>query len=229
MLYSILKAHNIPPRGAGGNRATTNAYIYDVNFFSRQNALSAYWAGFFMADGCLYHHNGNSYMIRVFLAEKDRSHIETFCDALGLGHEAIHSTQPKVGSKQYGITLNYTKFAEHLLPWGIIPNKTYHFAEPQVPLHLLPHYLRGWADGDGCVFISKKTSTFSVAGHPQAMEWYKTALKQLGYPGLISIYTRTDTHAVSLRIGGLRQMKQVAEILKVQDGICLKRKWHPFL
>jgi hypothetical protein len=92
---------------------------------------------------------------------------------------------------------------------------------------LLPHFLRGWIDGDGNVYVKGRGARIVVAsGNKPSMEWFANALRHLGYEGHIGVRpaNKTSDNWV-LYIGGSRQVGDVAKILMTDTEFCMPRKW----
>jgi hypothetical protein len=115
--------------------------------------------------------------------------------------------------------------ADDLLPWGIVPRKTYNFIAPQIPDFLLPSYLRGWADGDGQIYADGRGARFTVAGGFSSTRWYADALKKSGYSGNISFQDRNENSSI-LYVGGVNQTKNIISLLCPEGCFRLERKWN---
>ena len=218
----ILKRFEVPTRDYTGSRSDAmRNWYWDFEFFSRRNPTVAYWAGFSMADGSISKVSKNSYNFCLCIHRDDTDHLKDFCNDIQLPWESVHIR--KTGEAD--VRLNHPDLAEQLEPWGIVPRKTYNFVEPEVSIKLLPHYLRGWADGDGHIYRYGRGARFTVSGNPDAMEWYAEALKFLGFIGHIGFQKRSDNCWV-LGCGGIHNVDHIVELLLVDSEFCLKRKWN---
>ena len=231
---NILRKFNIPIRDYTGPRQSNRKYFWDFEFFGRKNCQSAYWAGFIMADGNISVVGKNSYNLAIALSKQDREHLEEFCHDVGVTPNKIFIQKSKpheikgrtiVSGEACGIHLAHTDLGKQLEVWGIVPRKTYNFIEPQVSLELLPHYLRGWADGDGHIYVGGTGARFTVSGLLTGLEWYADALRRLGFQGHIGFQKRTDSHGV-MYIGGKEKVQKIMELLLVEDNFKLERKWN---
>lgn len=64
------------------------------------------------------------------------------------------------GAKVYRLRYCFPGFNAMLRPHGIIPNKTVHGYWPTtIPSQLIRHYIRGYFDGDGSIYIRKHLHT----------------------------------------------------------------------
>lgn len=206
---------------------------WNFGFFSGRTPTVAYWTGFLMADGGLSKAGVNSWCLALVLQKKDEDHLISFCEDIGLSKEAIYTQVSKphmfgdreiISGEGCGVHITHPDLYEQLKPWGIVPRKTYEYCEPQISDDLLPHYLRGWADGDGQVYSDGTGARFTVSGNPDALRWYETSLRKLGYSGGISFQHRSAVTDI-LYIGGANQVKQVIGLLVKDGDFKLERKW----
>jgi len=222
---NILKRFGAARRPYTGERNSKLKWTWDRDFFDKRNPTVAYWAGFLMADGSLA--SAGKATLALVLQEKDKEHVLSFCRAIDLSEEAIYHIEHG-GCKQttqWGLHLHHKDLQKQLLPWGIVPRKTYVYSEPQVPDDLLPHYLRGWADGDGSIYIRGTGARFTITGNTEAMKWYGNALRKLGYTGNFSAKRKGEYHS-ELYIGGTNQVEHLARLLLTEGSFKLERKWN---
>jgi hypothetical protein len=137
LLKSISEKFNIPHNDLiyelnliNKTRNTKSKYSCDHNFFSRDNELSFYWAGFIAADGCAFK-KGESKTLTISLSEKDIKHLEMFKDHIrfdGVISNSItkHSkNNPKWNdSIKRTISISSSQIFEDLKRFNINPNKT---------------------------------------------------------------------------------------------------------
>lgn len=220
------RRHNVPQRGyPNRNKTTTRKYYWDFDFFGRDSPETAYWAGFIMADGYTGPSSRGSFHLGLSIGIKDRMHLETFCSHLGLTTNQIRERKrqtPYGFSHTCEISVTHPSLGKALERWGIIPKKTTVWIRPQVSIGAMPHFLRGWLDGDGNITVSK-TQAMSICGHPIAMQWIGDALVALGYSGTYSI--RHEKNYAYLSVGGILQMLQVYYLLHGNESPRLDRKW----
>lgn len=222
-VHNILVTRGITPRSYTGERISNKKWEWNHDFFNERTPTTSYWAGFLMADGCLQTHGGHSSLI-VVLHGKDKEHVGCFCDAVGLSRDAMYKRKDKF---HFGVHLNYYGLPEQLKSWGIVPRKTYEYIEPYVDDELLPHYLRGWVDGDGSVYSYGDGARFTVVGNNQAMLWFADALRKLGYDGNIGIHSHSGSSDFSnLYIGGQDNVNKIRKMLLVDENFKLERKWN---
>jgi hypothetical protein len=220
---NILVRFGVPVRKYTGERISNQSWSWDFDFFTRTNPTVAYWAGFLMADGNISN-KGN--IMALVIQGGDIDHIKSFCKDILLDTSAIFKDSKW---NAYGVHLNYKRLGEQLNPWGIVPRKSKNFHTPTVPEYILPHYLRGWIDGDGSVYRYGRSARISVSsGNKESLEWFADSLSRIGYNGHIGIRESGNKRYPGnylLYIGGVNQVSQVANILMVDNYFCMKRKW----
>lgn len=220
----ILKRFGVSIREYTGERLSNQKWIWDFEFFTKENPTTAYWAGFLLADGNI---NEKGNVMALVIQGKDVPHLHKFCDDIGLDKKAVFKDSKW---NAYGIHLNYKGLGTHLSSWGITPKKSKNFTQPEdIPDDLLHHFLRGWIDGDGNVYRYGRSARIRVSsGNKESLEWFAAALRYLGYTGNISIYdVNSNLYPGNyvLYIGGATQVASVCTILDVDNSFCMSRKW----
>lgn len=156
----------------------TRKYKCDLQYFEKiDREDKAYFLGLLYADGCNY---GHLRVTDLKLQEVDRHILVDFARYLKSNYKIKYINRPSRQffkdrnkyyhiKKQYCLTLNSAKICHDLKKLGCHPNKTRTLKFPsnkQVPCRLLSHFIRGFFDGDGCIWQGKiKTQTkFSMTG-----------------------------------------------------------------
>ena len=137
---------------------------YRVNelFFTKWKPEMAYVLGYLYADGNL---EDASYLrgkyVRV--TSTDKSSIVKIKKLLGSQHKIIERVSQIVNfsfqNKQYKSSPSYLlRIGSHALynsltELGLYPNKSLTVKFPKIPAYFLPHFIRGYFDGDGCVYL----------------------------------------------------------------------------
>lgn len=110
------------------------------------NEWAAYWLVFIAADGCVT----GTRRVAIVLAEKDRKHLEKY--AKWMGNKPVKVIDKKFPAVRY--TTDARQIAQDLIDKGIKPLKTAKgFQLQNVPQEVLPHFIRGFFDGDGNVLV----------------------------------------------------------------------------
>ncbi len=242
---NILRAKNIIIR----NDPATFSRVYTLNqsSFNKIDAQNkAYWLGFLYADG-----NNCNGRLAVSLSEIDKEHIEKLKQFLNtnrpLWYRKSNIIKIKYRNKTYvsqpiwGLTVNSQILCQDLEKLGCVPNKSLILkfpTEQQVPDHLIRHFIRGYFDGDGCIYFNLKNSKSKIGRRfigsvyfvsPRVFcEKLKEILKnELNIHSTISNqYTNKITH--SLSIGGRVQIIDFLNWIYKDSTIHLQRKWDKY-
>jgi hypothetical protein len=131
---------------------------WNENFFNKiDTEEKAYWLGFLYADGCV-HDKPNGQKL-ITLVVKDKEVIEKFIKAID-GNFAV-----KKYTDVYGIYLTSKIMFNDLCKLGCVPRKSLILKFPLINPTLISHFIRGYFDGDGTVFIyTRKGKTKSYKG-----------------------------------------------------------------
>jgi len=152
IIHKILKNNNIKfitPSERGRKIKINENFFEEIN-----NEEKAYWLGFIVADGAILRNN----CLRIELSSKDHNHLEKFKNSLQSDHDIKISTKydekySKFKRKYSRIQIKSKKIKNNLFTYGIIQNKSSKTFFPDIRKDLIPHFVRGYYDGDG--WISK--------------------------------------------------------------------------
>ena len=129
--------HSVPP-------------IQGVNhtFMDIDGSEQAWFAGLMASDGCIQ----GSKRFRLVLAENDWELLER-CKSLVAPYNrlCLYGMQPYLVQRIKALTVNSKPLVDALERWGVVPRKTLVYTLPSMEGGLLPSYLRGYIDGDGCI------------------------------------------------------------------------------
>lgn len=128
----------------------------DIHYFDSWSDDMAYILGYIFADGSI---GAQKRSVRFQLNSDDKNAVQFVKEELKVRGGLHHS--PGNGSTRESIyvDLNSVIIVQRLIELGVHPRKTFRNDPfPNVPDKYLPHFIRGYFDGDGCVSISKKNS-----------------------------------------------------------------------
>ncbi len=111
----------------------------------------AYVLGYLYADGSVHTSSRGSYFAVTSI---DRSSIETIRKLLSSQH-SIYEYDP-VGitrKKRYCLRIGNKYAYDRLIALGMFPSKSLTLRLPKIPSPYLRSFLRGYFDGDGCVYL----------------------------------------------------------------------------
>lgn len=186
-------------------------YYYDV-FENIDTEEKAYWLGFLSADGSI--HND---IIELNLKESDSGHVEKFAKFISPDLQGHFKPQ----TNSYRVSVCSKKISNDLYELGVTPNKslTLKFCD-KVPKELLHHYIRGYIDGDGTIFIRKDgQAVFEVLGTQDFVDHIEESLELH--------HNKNGQHgqAKSIRYSGNKQVKSILDKVYKNATIYLERKY----
>ncbi len=140
-ITSLLNRHGIFIRNRSDAKRT-NQIKEDV--FDTITEESAYWIGFILADGNVYHPKKRSKQLNIGLAAKDWEHLEKFKKFVGSNKRLYYNNG--------GVFISFysNRIVEKLAEYGIVPRKS-KIAKVPEQLKDNRHFWRGMVDGDGWV------------------------------------------------------------------------------
>lgn len=157
-------------------------HTYNENYFETIDSENkAYFLGFIFADGSINirpRKNTVEKSFKINLSEVDKHILEFFKQELGHsanlgfipGKEFISPENKKtyIRQNQFVLFISSTVFVDHLLNLGLGKRKTYEeLSIPNILDKYMPHFIRGYFDGDGCssgnyIHFTSKTQNFLV-------------------------------------------------------------------
>jgi len=144
-------------------RGGHNRYGRDLSFFKQWSDRMAYVLGFFYADGDMVDAVSSRTQYIKFCSV-DREIIEKIKAAMGAEH-LIYKIPPRTQEYRNGtynsresfiLRIGSREMFNDLTCFGLIPRKSKNISFPKVPEQYLDHFIRGYFDGDGCVYLRKE-------------------------------------------------------------------------
>ncbi len=179
-IRNVLINNNITIRGRGvqvnkANYNTNRKRFFNENYFEIiDSEHKAYWLGFMYADGNVYvrkSRNGNTKgaSIEITLKREDEYQLYNFIDCIEGKNLEVKKREVLLNGNIYfasRVVLGSIKMARDLIDKGCMPNKSLILQFPRcLTSGLLPHFIRGYIDGDGCIAfgVYDKSSSFHVS------------------------------------------------------------------
>ena len=233
----LLRRRNIPIRS---NKQNSRKYSHNEDYFKViDSEEKAYWLGFIMADGYITSKSKQeSQRFGITLSLKDINHLEKF-------KKCIQATNPiktyQASESNYNSNTLYSrilitsqKTVDDLKDKGVVENKTNILkfpTEEQVPKELIPHFIRGYLDGDGCISISNRKKrkkieySIKILGTECFLNGIKNFIELKTSIKISQYYTRKVGQTVkALEFSGNRQVKYFLDLLYQNATIYLDRK-----
>jgi hypothetical protein len=200
------------------------------NIFNQWDDESSYILGLIWADGNIYQQKGKNAILDITL--KDKGIIEKINNKFEHNCKVYNYT-PKVGNTIYSTKTRDKEIIKTLRQEGLCCQKTYDLNWPTtMPMKFNHSFIRGFFDGDGCVFINR------VNGY-KYLHCSFTSIKTNFFNRLYDIlnnlefnprwYNDKRTNAYQIRIYSKQQVKNFAEYIYKEEKICLTRKKKIFL
>ena len=203
----------------------TRKYAVDEDFFAQLDTIEkAYWLGFLAADGCVHTgRKGNPEKVVVTLQAQDLGQLEALRDVL----HSTYEIRPTKRQKGFKLQIASVKLCRDLVAQGVPPCKSLTLRFPQLPDALLPHFIRGYFDGDGCFYIDKRYNQAEVQfeGNPTFLWAMESVLrKACKLKKRNKLHGKATAQSKALRYGGNRQVSRIVDFLGTEHYYGMARK-----
>lgn len=202
------------------------------------NEIDAYLLGFFYADGFVTSKvNGKYYIFGITLSGKDGEFLDKLADIL-LGVE-VKMGSVSVKDKSYktaSLVKCDVKFVSDVIKLGIIPNKIYSNDSSiinNIPNDLVHHFIRGFFDGDGCIYKTEKSdkrNTYAVgfvSCNVKLLEKISEIISDICSIKMNKVFWEKGKYG-RLRYKGNNQLIKIRDFMYRDASLYLKRKKEPF-
>lgn len=230
----ILNKMNIQIRNPS---ETKRKYQLNENYFdSIDSEEKAYFLGFLYADGS---NMTEKFVVKLSLQEKDKYILEKFSSLIYINKKELTYVKPKIiltkyiSSPQYIFKICNKHISKQLNKLGVFKAKTFILkfpTEDQVPSHLIHHFIRGYFDGDGSIFISKKNNRirqFTICGnHNFLLSLQEILIKECQ---LTKTKLSCNNNIYILVYNGINQTERIKNFLYQNATVYLERKYNKFL
>jgi len=219
----------------GNKNSGKRKYYINKYFFKTWSSEMAYILGFTCADGNVYRGT-----LAWDLTNKHLSNLKLLQDF----NTAMESNYPiDKRKKSYRLRISENCLLEDIKKLGIIPNKKKILDFPNVPKKYLPHFIRGFLEGDGWIVTrirengGKEICVGFSNGSLKFMTGLVKSLKNMGLKkfnlrkrnklmknGKLAIYYQMEFYSNNAH----QILTYIYESLKEND-ICLDRKYKKFI
>ena len=236
-IKQILIDNGIKTRSQRESRKT---YEYNESYFSLiDTEEKAYWLGFVYADGFITKKTNGSPVFGLTLGEIEPLEKLNKCmnsnKAIG---KYLHTTSYSAGrSYEYKLAFCSPQLVADLEKWGVVENKTFKLKFPNfLDEKLIPHFVRGYFDGDGSVFLhivkskDKNKEYLSLGTQFCGTYSFLTELaKYIDAETCIFRDNRKDTDCWRIQFqSNLKSLKLYHYMYKNCGDLCLSRKREKF-
>lgn len=230
-IYDVLEKHNIQRVKAGNiNRKSK---LNHLSFDKMDSEEKCYWAGFILADGCVYTSDKYRNSLTIGLSVKDIGHIIKFRDFIGTDNKIYEKETVgySTGKVLCSISISSPKILSDLKEIGIEDKKTFNsnIGISLVKESLHRHFWRGVVDGDGFISISKfkNREQFSIGlvGNLDTISKFKEFID-----GKIKTKAKIRKHCSIFQIAFRSKVGiEVAKLLYENCNVFLDRKYYKFI
>lgn len=226
-ISQVIRSSGIPIRN---NSEKSTMYKVNHNAFEIIDTQEkAYWLGFIYADGYVSINNGQ-HIFGMALAIKDRIVLERLKTFLKSDHKIKTYASSGFSNSEY-VRLNITsnKIVTDLIKHGVLEKKTNILMPPYIARDLIPHFIRGYVDGDGCITSHLKAKyrvfAFKVLGTESMLNFIKDFIEENTTIRIKKFYKRKESQIVSsLEVGGNLQVEKILDLIYKDSVIHLERK-----
>lgn len=211
----VLKKGNIQ------TRSRRDYTLFDTTFFDKIDSQEkAYALGFLYADGC-----NRKTDISLVLQDKDFNHLKEISKLFKFKGNFYHTNHSTTG-----FSLSSRDFCNKCSKLGMTPAKSLTLTFPNesiVPKELQRHFIRGYFDGDGCLYVSKATQC-TILGTESFLSTMNSIInEELGFSKELEYHPNGITRRY--RISQRKQIKSLMGWLYQDATIYLDRKYQKYL
>lgn len=152
------------------NRSCANSFNVSARkvkdksiFFEGLNSNNSYILGLIWSDGCLSY-DRHSHRFRITISMNDEDIMKKIHSLICPDKKFYIYKHPNGREKTYTV-ISFNEYDINFISeLGICERKSNKIRIPELPEHLLPHFVRGIFDGDGSVYISVRTKKHTYLG-----------------------------------------------------------------
>lgn len=152
---------SIDPRGGH------NHLEFNEDFFKTWSPPMSYDLGFLFADGALINATQSSRTCYTVFCNNDLDLLEQIKRTLNSSHRITTRKPSKVKffkktylcNTSYRLRIGSRSLFKDLFAYGLTPDKSLTMNFPTIPNQYLPFFVRGYLDGDGCIYCNKQVSS----------------------------------------------------------------------
>lgn len=225
-VWNLLKNNDVILRD--GTKYYVNEYFFD----KIDTQEKAYILGFWYADGCV----DKKGKLRLALKYDDKYILERIAKIMEYDGplQYIPPKNKMENSKpQWCLCINRKSLADNLIRLGCVPRKSLILTFPtrdQVPDEFLPHFIRGYFDGDGSFSLKRKTSISAgmTSNDLFLIECVKILKDKINVDFKL-YYKKKNKSTATAFIGRREQVERFAQFIYKDSKIHLERKFNKVL
>src|ERR1039458_514619 len=202
-------------------------YNIDETFFSViDNKEKSYALGLMYADGYV---NKQETQITLALSEKDVDILKRLNEIIYYDDHPLGYRNPPTTTKPYFIlNISNKKMTKDIVKLGCGNKKSFTLTFPtiqQVPSIFVPHFIRGYFDGDGSISQYKLQKTFNIVGTKLFIESLRKEFQKMDIQSHLLLHKCGMWY---IRITDIRNIDKIYHYLYDNGGLYLERKKKKF-
>lgn len=217
-------------------------YTLNENYFDIINSEEkAYWLGFLWADGGINkttQRASGANRLRITQKWSELKHIEKFKKTINTNYP-IRCITHQNGAKVAQMDINSRHLCKTLEQLGY-GTKDKRIKVPNISENMLPHFVRGYFDGDGCLSLYTQTikkwtinkQEWSITGQRKLLLQIKDILtNNAGVTPSVKLkeYNKTKNDIVSLRYGKKSDIEKLYAYMYSNCSVYLNSKYQKFV
>lgn len=232
-VWRMLKKNNVnTKKTVFFYRSKIRKYWINEEYFQNIDTPDkAYILGLLYADG---NANKRFSQITLKLQEKDKHILEEINQLLEHAKPLIFDKKCKnTHQNKYILKITNKVMYKDLIKYGVIPNKTFKLTFPTwLKDELISHFVRGYFDGDGCLYLNKKTKAvaWEIMGTSQfCLILSEFLCQKMNVKSNISHDRRCRSGIDRLRVRNYPGIKKICTWMYNNSTLHLERKYNKFL
>lgn len=225
VIKRVLKENSIEIRDNNAYKAKA----VDSNFFEKIDSQEkAYILGFIYADGCVSNHR-----LSIKISKQDIELLEQIKLSMSSSHKiGVYTNHNGYGKgKEFcQLVIKDNKIENDLQQLGVVPQKTKILTFPspeQIPPNYIRHFIRGFFDGDGSIYMGNSSPIISFTGTQDMLLGIRQELQKI-INTHANVYKYKNKEIFDYKVGGMKQIKIIYDYFYQNANIFLGRKKNKF-
>lgn len=212
------------------NRTNRKWTLKDPYYFKNINTeQKAYILGILMADG---YNNEKEGKIIISLLKQDQDILHKIAKDIYLDDYKIYNRLNNFGNQISVLQISSRDLSKDLASLGCIQAKSLILSFPKLENSFIPHFIRGYMDGDGSINWRKEdyNGSLSFIGSITFISELLMLLQaRFKFTSKLTHKSGTDSRCASFQVSGNRQILEILDWIYKDSSLCLDRKYNKYL
>lgn len=222
-------------KGRKGVQIAWNKDSCPVNheFFKTNTNEMYYILGLWFADGCITLSGKKKVKLSIIgFNERDKELLYKIANIMNFRKKIDIRRHPKYNSYFYRMLIYSEKIFDDLNSFGCTRNKSLTMKFPAIPLNKLPHFIRGYFDGDGCIYKYKSENKYIVSFTSGSIDFLNSLghllIKEINI-SISRVYNKKNSNCYFSRIQNRNSVIKFGNWIYKDSSVFMKRKHTKFL